>query len=101
MMVKGILAGHLDGRFIGLSPTIAEKSLGKAGCFGKKLGQLNHGFVPKEVGDVPQFFGLLGQNLYGKFRGMTEGTGGDTSNKVQILFAFSVPNLGSLTFDQG
>ena len=88
--VRGmVLAGHLDGRLVGLGAGIGEEHHVREGVLDQALGQPLALRDPEEVRGVPELGGLLGQGLDQMRMGVAEGVHGDAGAEIEISLAIS------------
>ncbi len=89
-LIKAVLAGQLDGRFIGLCTRIAEKDPLTERVLTQQLGQLNLGRNMVVVGAVDQGGSLILYRLDHLGMAVAKVVDGDTRQKVKVCLAVDI-----------
>src|SRR5574344_2236467 len=102
LILAGILANavftcQLHGAFVGFRATVSEEHPVKASDFTDQLHSFSLNIGIKDIGAVGQLGCLLAQSLYQHRMGITQSVNGDTAQKVQIGFTFSIVQITTLT----
>ena len=92
----GILAGELDGGFVGFCPGVAEEHAVCKAVGGQFLRQMDRRFRVVEVTRVPELPGLQVQRLQQLRILMPQATHRDAAAEVEVLVALNVPDASAL-----
>ena len=94
-------AGDLDGRLVGLRPTVAEEALaGPAGALAQRLGELPLRFGVPGVGHMDEPADLFAHRLDDARRAMAQEIAAPAGKEVEIAVPFVVPDVGSFAAHQ-
>ena len=97
MVVARIFACKLQRGFVRLGAGVGKKHALRESEFAQPLRQTNRGFVGKNVCNMPQLAGLLGQRGHRRRVRVAQRAHGDAAGEIDILPAGLVPDPRSFS----